>query len=216
MKPNSNNRVCRRQSAAGVIRLQRIYPSSASGRTCVVFDSGGHQSASGGSAGGSASPTPARLERLSSLNPSSSPPNQQLPSPSSTPSPLSCRQHCSSYTYSTWKGLGTCNPYIPNEPNFKTSGLTVTLDMIRTYNDNQPKKRKKNEPNPNPMQTQSKPNSKIAPTQNPNKNRIIDAIAPIKIIKLLTQMLKAISIPDSLFDLTEIIILGQGRTLWLM
>ena len=37
-------------------------------------------------------------------------------------------------------------PYMRNEPNFKTSGLTVTLDMIGTYNDNLPKKRKKNEP----------------------------------------------------------------------
>jgi hypothetical protein len=34
----------RRQSAAGGIRLQRIYPSSAPGRTCIVSDSGGHQS----------------------------------------------------------------------------------------------------------------------------------------------------------------------------
>ncbi len=32
--------------------------------------------------------------------------------------------------------VDTCNPYIPNEPNLKTSGPTVTLDMIRTYNDN--------------------------------------------------------------------------------
>jgi len=37
-------------------------------------------------------------------------------------------------------------PYIPNEPNFKTSRLTVTLDMITTYNADCPKKRKKNEP----------------------------------------------------------------------
>jgi hypothetical protein len=28
------------------------------------------------------------------------------------------------------------NLFIPNEPNFQTSGLTVTLDMIRTYNEN--------------------------------------------------------------------------------
>ncbi len=66
---------------------------------------------------------------------------------------------------------------MPNEPNLKTSGPSVTLDMIRTYNDNCPKKRKKNEqkmnkkrakrakfhpkntpskPNPNPFQTQFK------------------------------------------------------------
>ena len=28
------------------------------------------------------------------------------------------------------------NLYIPNEPNFKMSQLTVTLDMIGTYNEN--------------------------------------------------------------------------------
>jgi len=32
-----------------------------------------------------------------------------------------------------------------NEPNFQKSGQLVTLDMIRTYNENQPKKCKKNE-----------------------------------------------------------------------
>ncbi len=67
-----------------------------------------------------------------------------------------------------------------------------------------------------PNQTQNEPNFKIAPTQNPNKNKFVVALAPIKIINLLTQMLKAIKIPDSLFDLAEMIILGQGRTLWLM
>ena len=33
-----------------------------------------------------------------------------------------------------------------NKPNFQPSRLTVTLDMIRTYNDNFPEKRKKNKP----------------------------------------------------------------------
>jgi len=38
------------------------------------------------------------------------------------------------------------NPIMPNKPNFQKSRLTVTLDMIRAYNDNLPKKRKKNKP----------------------------------------------------------------------
>ena len=35
---------------------------------------------------------------------------------------------------------------MPNKPNFQKSRLTVTQDMIRTYNDNFPEKRKKNKP----------------------------------------------------------------------
>ena len=69
MKPNSNNCVCPRQSAAGGIRLQRNYPSSAAGRTCVVSDSGGHQSASGGPAGESTGEFPNRSDRPSTLSP---------------------------------------------------------------------------------------------------------------------------------------------------
>ena len=38
------------------------------------------------------------------------------------------------------------NPFTPNKPNFKLSRMSVTHDMIRTYNANQPKKRKKNKP----------------------------------------------------------------------
>jgi hypothetical protein len=38
------------------------------------------------------------------------------------------------------------NPFMRNKPNFQTSRLSVTLDMIRAYNDNCPKKRKKNKP----------------------------------------------------------------------
>jgi len=156
MKPNSIKPAHRPwQSTAGVIRLQRIYTSSASGPNCIVPGSGGHQSASGRSAGGSASPTPARIERPSPLNTTSSPLNQQIPSPNRIPSPPSRRQHCPSYTYSTGKGFGDCNPYMRNEPNLKTSGPTVTLDMIRTYNGNLPKKRKKNEPKTHQKRTKN-------------------------------------------------------------
>ena len=69
--------------------------------------------------------------------------------------------------------LDTCNPFIPNKPNFKTSRLNVTLDMIRTYNDNCPKKHKKSKPNPNPIQTQFKPNPNPIQTRSkPNPNPI--------------------------------------------
>ncbi len=50
------------------------------------------------------------------------------------------------------------HPYIPNEPNFKTPRLTVTLDMMRTYNDSQPKKRKKNEPKTHQKRTKIEKN----------------------------------------------------------
>ncbi len=135
MKPNSIKPAHhRRQSAAGRIRLQRIYPSSAPRRTCIVSDSGGHQSASGGSAAGSASGTPARN---STSSPRFSPLSYLLsPRIHLTLSPTIRRQHCSSYTYSTGKGLDACNPYIPNEPNLNTNPRTVTLDIIRTYNAN--------------------------------------------------------------------------------
>ena len=53
--------------------------------------------------------------------------------------------------------VDTCNPFIPSEPNFQTSRLSVTLAMIRTYNETCPKKHKKSKPNPNPIQPQSKP-----------------------------------------------------------
>jgi hypothetical protein len=148
MKPSSTKSANRHRRFP--FRLQRIYPSSAPGRTCIVSDSGGHQSASGGSAGGSASGTPAR-NRHPSLS--------YLPFPHThlTPYPLTRRRYCSSYTFSTIEELDVCNPYIPNEPNFKTPRLTVTLDMIRTYTDNCPKKHKKSKPNPNPIQTQPNP-----------------------------------------------------------
>ena len=38
------------------------------------------------------------------------------------------------------------NLFLPNKPNFQKSCLTVTLDMIMTYNDIFPKNRKKNKP----------------------------------------------------------------------
>jgi hypothetical protein len=45
---------------------------------------------------------------------------------------------------------------MPCKPNFQTPRLTVTLDMIRTNNENCPKKHKKSKPIPNPIQSQSK------------------------------------------------------------
>ena len=38
------------------------------------------------------------------------------------------------------------NLFLPNKPNFHKSGQPVTLDMLRTYNDNFPEKHKKNKP----------------------------------------------------------------------
>ena len=75
---------------------------------------------------------------------------------------------------------------MPNKPNFQKTRLTVTLDMIRTYNDIFPKKRKKNKPKTHQKRTkiekkrtktnQNEQNStpKIPPKPNPNpifKNR---------------------------------------------
>ena len=68
---------------------------------------------------------------------------------------------------------------IPNEPNFQKSRLSVTLAMIRTYNETCPNTHKKSEPNPNPIRTRSEPNpnpiqtrSKPNQTQFQNKNKI--------------------------------------------
>jgi hypothetical protein len=44
---------------------------------------------------------------------------------------------------------------MPNKPNFKTTRRTVTLDMIRTYNENQTKKHKKNKPKTHQKQTKT-------------------------------------------------------------
>ena len=92
---------------------------------------------------------------------------------------------------------------MPNKPNFQMSRLSVTLDMTSTYNANFPKKRKKNKPKTHQKRTKT--------SQIPNINRIVNALAPIKIINLLTQPRKAINIFDSLFNLTETKILGQGE-----
>ena len=61
-------------------------------------------------------------------------------------------------------------PYMPNEPNLQSSRLTVTLDMIRTYNDNCRKKHKKNEPKTHQKRTktnQNEPNSTPKTTKYP-------------------------------------------------
>ena len=145
-------------------------PSSAPRRTCIVSDSGG----STGSA-------PARLQRLHTPSDRPSPVYPQ-PSLSSVlfvtlfpkKAPITRRRYCSSCTYSTE------NPRvygillnIPSKPNFQTPRLSVILAMIRTYNDNCPKKHKKSKPNPNPVQTQTKPNPNPIRTQSePNPNPI--------------------------------------------
>ena len=144
------------------------------GPTCIVSDSAGHQSASSGSAGESPSGSPARNRRPSilSLKPSVS---SVLFVPFLTKKTLSLRRrHSSSYTYPTE------NPRVygillimPSEPNFQTPRLSVTLAMIRTYNETCPKKHKKSEPNPNPIQSLSKPNPNPIQTQSkPNPNTI--------------------------------------------
>ena len=60
---------------------------------------------------------------------------------------------------------------IPSEPNFQTPRLSVTVAMIRTYNENCPKKHKKSKPNPNPIQTQTKPNTNPNQTQFQNQQK---------------------------------------------
>jgi len=152
MKPNSIKPAHhRRQSAAGVFRLQRIYLSSAPGRTCLVSDSGGHQSASGGSAG----PTLTRNHPPSALSPRFSPPNQQLTSPSRIPCPLSRHRYCSSYTYPSG------NP--------RVYGILLIMRSEPKPNPNQTQTK----PDPNPIQTQCKPNPNPIQTQSkPNPNPI--------------------------------------------
>ncbi len=71
-------------------------------------------------------------------------------------------------------------PYMRNEPNFQKSRLSVTLAMIRTYNDNCPKKHKKSKPNPNPIRTQSKPKPNPIQTRSkPKPNPISRGISGI-------------------------------------
>ena len=70
-------------------------------------------------------------------------------------------------------------PFMPNKPNFQKSRLSVTLDMIRTYNANQPKKRKKNKPKTHQKREKNEPKSKknqpkrakFHPKNNPTKTK---------------------------------------------
>ncbi len=128
-------------------RLQRIYPPSASGSTCIVSGAAGHQSASGGCAHGSpqgelalrppqADKTPPQADPPRTASAHSPPIPHPPPHTHLTAYPLFRRRYCSSCTFSTRIELDTYTPYIPNEPNFKTPRLSVTLDMIRTYNEN--------------------------------------------------------------------------------
>jgi len=65
--------------------------------------------------------------------------------------------------------VDTCNLFMPSKPNFQNTRLSVTLAMIRTYNDNCPKKHKKSKPNPNPIRTRSKPDPNPIQTQSKPK-----------------------------------------------
>ena len=47
--------------------------------------------------------------------------------------------------------------FMPNKPNFQPSRLSITLDKIRTYNDNLPEKRKKNKPKTHQKRTKTEP-----------------------------------------------------------
>jgi hypothetical protein len=66
-----------------------------------------------------------------------------------------------------------------NKPNFQLNRLTVTLDMIRTYNDNCRKKRKKNKPKTHQNRTKieqktnenARKRAKFHPKNNPQKNQ---------------------------------------------
>ena len=51
---------------------------------------------------------------------------------------ISVRHHISITSASGGSGnrLSRGLPITPNKPNFQTAGLTITLDMIRTYNEN--------------------------------------------------------------------------------
>jgi hypothetical protein len=92
--------------------------------------------------------------------------------------------------------------------------------MAGIYNEKKPlvnqKTRTQNAPKTNENKPERAKFHPKTPSPNPIKNRIVAPLTQIKIINFLTKTLKAISIPDSLFDLTETIFLGQGRTLWLM
>ena len=144
--------------------------------TCIVSDSAGHQSASSGPAGESASGSPDSNRRPSilSLKPSVS---SVLFVPFLTKITLPLRlQHCSSCTYSMGKRLGyEILLIMPNKPNFQPTRLTVTLDMLRTYNDNQPKKRgekqTQNEQKTNKNRKKTNQNEPISAKNHPKDTR---------------------------------------------
>ncbi len=68
--------------------------------------------------------------------------------------------------------VDTCNPFMPNKPNFQPPRLTVTLDMIKAYNDNCPKKRKKNEPKTHKKRTNTNQNEPNPTPKTPSPNPI--------------------------------------------
>ena len=174
------------QRPAPSCRRQFIPHRRTSGRTCIVSDSGGHQSASGGSAGGSASGTPAHdgwhrslrarwLTSQTPLNTPSPPLNQQLTSPSRIPCPSSRRRYCSSYTFSTGKRLGACTPLYAKRTQFSED-----RPNHNSCNDNELQRKKplvnakKNEPKTHQKRTKNEQKriktSQFQPKNNPPKN----------------------------------------------
>ena len=82
--------------------------------------------------------------------------------------------HTSRFTFLARPKRTRKNPFMPNEPNFQKTRLTVTLYMIRTYNDNQPKKpqkkRTQNTPKMNKNRKKRTKTSKIPPQKHPHKS----------------------------------------------
>jgi hypothetical protein len=78
------------------------------------------------------------------------------------------------------KGLSRGLLIMRNKPNFQKSQLSVTLDMIRTYNDNQSKKRKKNKPKTHQKRTKNeqKTNKKRTKTNENEQNSTIFFLHP--------------------------------------
>jgi hypothetical protein len=131
---------------------------------------------------------PADQHAVSQANPATArhpprphPPHPLRPSPTlhtlppRFPSPRPRRKYCSSCTYPT--GNPRVNGILlimRSKPNFQTPRLSVTLAMIRTYNENCPKKHKKSKPNPNPIQTPSNPNANpIQTLSKPNQTQFL-------------------------------------------
>ena len=69
------------------------------------------------------------------------------------------------------------NLIMPNEPNFQQSGKAVTLDIIRTYNDNQPEKRRKKRTQNNQKMNKNRKKqiktSQIPPQKQPQKTNLL-------------------------------------------